>query len=56
MPRYCPNDPTHKQFLATVQITVEWIVDGDGDYIETNYDCMQDETNPNDDDEWTCAT
>ena len=56
MPRYCPNDPSHKQFLATVQVTQEWLVDEDGEYIETNYDCAQEETDPDDDDEWTCAT
>lgn len=56
MPRHCPNDPSHKRFIATVQITQEWIVDEDGEYIETNCEVTDDETDPDDDDEWTCAT
>jgi hypothetical protein len=56
MPRHCPNDPSHKQFLATVQVTQDWLVDEHGECIEVIDDGAQEETDLVDDAAWTCAT
>lgn len=57
MPHYCPNDPSHVQFHTTAHVVQDWLVDADGDHIETldTEDAMV-AAGPDDGNLWTCAT
>ena len=52
----CPEDKTHDRFIATAHVTEDWVVDGDGNYIEhaieTDYQVLH---APDKHDIWTCA-
>ncbi len=54
--KVCPMDRTHNRFLATAHVTEDWVVDGDGNYIElsTKSDCTV-VHEPDDEDVWTCS-
>ena len=52
----CPKDKTHDRFIATAHVTQDWIVDGEGNFVElsTKSDC-QVLHEPDEEDIWTCA-
>ena len=55
MKHFCPNDPKHAQFHTTVHVMQGWLVDRDGNHVETTDDCLQ-ITGPETGNLWTCAT
>ena len=52
----CPKDNTHDRFIATAHITEDWVVDGEGNFVElsTASDCQVVHA-PDEDDYWECA-
>tara|TARA_Y100001963_G_scaffold14528_1_gene18130 strand:+ start:1057 stop:1266 length:210 start_codon:yes stop_codon:yes gene_type:complete len=52
----CPKDKTHGRFIVTAHVTEDWIVDGEGNFVElsTKSDC-QVLHEPDEQDVWTCA-
>lgn len=52
----CPKDNTHGRFIATAHVTEDWVVDGDGDFIELATTPPGEVVHrPDEDDIWTCA-
>ena len=56
MKHFCPNDPKHAQFHTFAHVMQEWLVDADGDYIETSDEELQISAWPDDGNIWNCAT
>ncbi len=54
MPWRCPKDPTHDKFLAQATLTQEWLVDANGEWLETKGDVEMVRA-PIEDTFWTCA-
>ncbi len=36
----CPENPDHKNFLATAKVTQEWLCDDSGEYVRTVTECV----------------
>jgi ribosomal protein S27E len=53
----CPNDKAHKRFCVTAHVTEDWIVDEQGDFLETDCDCGLTQVihRPDAQDYYTCA-
>lgn len=53
----CPKDASHVRFLATAYVSEDWIVEPDGQWIETADPQGPAEVlyEPNIEDTWTCA-
>ena len=53
----CPKSRGHRRFIVTAHVTEDWIVDGDGSFVElsTKSDCEV-VREPSEEDVWTCAT
>ena len=51
----CTKCGNKKRFYATAHVVQEWIVDEDGEYIDTYDDCVVVAHYPDDDDIWYCA-
>jgi hypothetical protein len=51
----CPKDKTHDRFVVTAHVTEDWVVDANGDYIETflRSDCVVIHE-PDEEDVWQC--
>ena len=49
----CPKCGCEK-FYVTAHVIQDWIVDCNGDYVETVEDCVEVTHFPKDDDIWTC--
>lgn len=43
------------EFIITPHVTQSWLVDGNGNYLETVTECEEVTYTPDDDDIWTCA-
>jgi hypothetical protein len=37
----CPKDATHKRFGTTAHVMQSWVVDEEGEYVETTNDCLE---------------
>lgn len=53
--KVCPKDLSHKEFITTAHEMHDWVVFGDGNFIE-DLGCIQVSHQPNADNEWTCKT
>jgi len=50
----CPANPKHNKFLTTAHVMEEWLVDAEGNWIETRQ-CLQTDHGPDPDNDWACA-
>tara|TARA_R110000737_G_scaffold201802_8_gene221112 strand:+ start:3658 stop:3867 length:210 start_codon:yes stop_codon:yes gene_type:complete len=55
--RVCPNSPEHKEFVTTVHVTEEWVVDEEGNFLDIahGYGPRQTTHGPNPGNVWVCA-
>lgn len=51
---YCPDNPDHDRFIATAHVVEDWIVDREGNWMDTNA-CTDTLRSPSTEDVWTCA-
>jgi hypothetical protein len=51
----CPTDPAHARFITTVHVTEDWIVDRQGNWIETAEASGEVSFGPDPGNIWTCA-
>jgi len=61
MKAVCPNNENHKEFVTVVHVIDEWVVDEEGNWIETKGDESQTEDEglvhgPDAGNTWTCHT
>lgn len=56
MAAVCPNDPEHKTFLTVAHVMQDWLVDPEGEHIETKDECLQVSFKPDPGNLWHCAT
>jgi len=54
MKKVCPNNPEHNKFVTTAYEVHDWVVDGNGEFIEDR-GCTDISHRPDHDNEWTCA-
>ena len=49
----CPNNPDHKEFITTAHVMDEWLVDENGDFLDTlrNLETVH---GPDPQNIWTC--
>ena len=52
---HCPNDNSHKRFITGAVICQDWLVDGNGNFIEVTDECTQVFYKPSTENEWSCA-
>ena len=50
----CPKCGNTK-FIVTAHVTQDWLVDGDGNYLETLSECEEVTHRPDDEDVWICS-
>lgn len=50
----CPKDDSHKHFVTVAHEMHDWLVDGDGNFIEDK-GCVQVSFKPDEGNTWTCA-
>jgi len=50
----CPKNKKHKKFVTVAHVMEDWIVDENGEWIETKGQ-VQTSFGPNPDNIWTCA-
>lgn len=50
----CPECGCEK-FYVTAHVVEEWLVDANGDYIDTHESCVDIAHYPDDEDIWTCS-
>ena len=50
----CPKDPAHKEFITTAHVVEEWVVDEEGNWIET-LQSLETAHPPHKDNCWSCA-
>jgi hypothetical protein len=51
----CPNDPTHITFETVAHVMQLWMVNEDGEHVETLNDCCQVSFSPDPGNMWTCT-
>lgn len=51
---YCPYCGNTKKFVTVAHIAQDWVVDGNGEFIEVYTDCTETLAGPNPDNVWTC--
>ena len=52
----CPDNPNHKRFITVVHVAENWVVDEEGNFLETHLpDEVETTHGPNPDNTWTCA-
>lgn len=56
MTRVCPRNHNHKTFYTTVRTTELWLVDDEGEFIDTVDGHVYDCEGPDSDNIWECAT
>ena len=44
-----------KEFFVTAHVTQDWLVDSNGDYLQTENECVEVTHFPKNDDMWMCA-
>lgn len=52
--KVCPKNPEHKFFVAGAVICQDWLVDGDGNFIEVREECTEIFAKPRDENIWEC--
>jgi len=45
----------NETFYTSAHVVQEWLVDKNGEYLETSEDCLEVAADPDDDNIWTCA-
>lgn len=50
----CPNNSEHKKFLTVASVMEEWLVNENGDWLETTQS-LQTNNGPDPGNIWTCA-
>jgi len=50
----CPKNPDHKTFTTTAVVCQDWLVDGEGNFIEVREECSQVYHHPQPDNIWEC--
>jgi hypothetical protein len=53
--KICPNDSNHKHFETGAVVCQDWIVDGDGNFVECLDECTQVFHKPNTENDWVCV-
>jgi hypothetical protein len=53
--KVCPNNPTHKTFVTSATVIQDWLVDGEGNFIECVDDLVDVFHKPDVDNVWSCA-
>lgn len=54
MKRICPKCGNNT-FITTAHVMQDWLVDAEGNYLETSNDCVQVDHKPNPDNTWSCG-
>lgn len=49
----CPNDPNHERFVTTAHVVEEWLVNKNGDWIDT-IQCLEITHGPDKNNVWNC--
>jgi hypothetical protein len=52
--KICPRDVNHKNFTTTAVVCQDWLVDGEGNFIEVRDDCSEVYHNPRSENIWEC--
>ena len=51
----CPTDPSHKRFTTVTHVTEDWVVDENGEYVESADSGVGEVVHgPDPDNTWTC--
>ena len=50
----CPKDPSHTRFITVAHVMQDWLVEADGEFIESLED-LEVSHKPDPDNIWTCA-
>jgi hypothetical protein len=50
----CPRDPKHKEFITTAHVVEEWLVDEEGNWLET-LGSLETAHPPHVENCWSCA-
>jgi hypothetical protein len=53
MKTFCPNNPKHKLFVTTAHVVEEWLVNENGDWLET-LQTTETAHGPSPENTWTC--
>lgn len=51
----CPNNPEHKRFYTTAHMSETWVVDEEGNWVETTDDPGEIVARPHPDNTWQCV-
>lgn len=54
MKKYCPNSPDHKLFVASVEVHQLWVIDENGEFVESLNDCLNVIRGPDPEMYWEC--
>jgi hypothetical protein len=52
--KICPTNPAHKFFTTTAVICQDWLVDGEGNFIEVREECTDIFARPQIENIWEC--
>ena len=52
--KVCPENLDHKFFVTTAIICQDWLVEGDGEFIEVREECTDVFKRPRSGNNWTC--
>lgn len=55
MKAICPKNEEHKQFITVAHVMQDWLVDEQGNWLETVDESLETSFPPNKDNLWTCA-
>lgn len=51
----CPNNSSHKEFVATAHITQDWKTDENGNFLDVVTECVDVIHTPNECNYWECS-
>jgi hypothetical protein len=51
----CPNNPDHKRFHTVAHVSETWVVDEEGNWVETTDDPGEIVAHPHSDNTWQCV-
>jgi len=52
--KVCPKNPEHKFFVTSAVICQDWLVDGEGNFIEVREECTEIFARPQIENIWEC--
>lgn len=52
--KFCPRDSNHKTFVTSAVVCEDWLVDGDGNFIEVRGQCTDIFHKPQPGNSWEC--